>query len=140
MRKVKDSELTNIAKIYNEDGRQAAYELIRSHGVKQPYALLKRMKKHPKFVYDKDKDTFIYQDHSDSDDVFMSMEELCSPMTIEPSLKTDDRSIAMEKLIQDLLGDRLLELSKFITLESSSKTMMIDQTSLRNEGYKIVSY
>jgi hypothetical protein len=37
------------------------------------------------------------------------------------------RTGAMEKLIQDLLGDRLLELSKYITLESVSKTMIIDQ-------------
>lgn len=70
----------------------------------------------------------------------MSMEELCSPVNIEQIQKIDNRSIAMEKLIQDLLGDRLLELSKYIILESSSKTMMIDQTSLKNAGYKVISY
>lgn len=140
MSKVKDSELTNIARIYNDEGRQAAYKLIESLGVKQPYAVLKRMKNNPKFIYDKDKNMFINQESFRVDDVFMSMEELCSPVTIEPNLKVDNRSIAMEKLIQDLLGDRLLELSKFITLEASSRIMMIDQTSLRNEGYKIISY
>jgi hypothetical protein len=46
----------------------------------------------------------------------------------------------MEKLIQQLLGDRLLELSKYITLESSSKTMIIDQTSLKNDGYQLFTY
>lgn len=61
-------------------------------------------------------------------------------MNIEQIQKIDNRSIAMEKLIQDLLGDRLLELSKYIILESSSKTMMIDQTSLKNAGYKVISY
>ena len=140
MAKIKESELINIAQIYNNEGRQAAYKLIRSHEIKQPYAVLKRMKKHPNFIYDKGKDNFIYQDKAHSDDVFMSMEELCSPVNIEPIQKIDNRSIAMEKLIQDLLGDRLLELSKYIILESSSKTMMIDQTSLKNAGYKVVSY
>ncbi|WMJ77201.1 MULTISPECIES: hypothetical protein [unclassified Sedimentibacter] len=46
----------------------------------------------------------------------------------------------MKKLIHDLLGDRLLELSRYITLESSSRSMIIDQTSLKRDGYQISMY
>lgn len=40
----------------------------------------------------------------------------------------NSRPSEMEKLIQELLGTRLLELSRYISLDSSSKTMMIDHT------------
>ena len=46
----------------------------------------------------------------------------------------------MEKLIQELLGDRLLELSRYISLDSLSKTMIIDQTSLKSAGYRVVTH
>lgn len=46
----------------------------------------------------------------------------------------------LEKLIQKLLNNRLLELSKYITLESSTKAMTIDQTSLKNAGYQITAH
>jgi hypothetical protein len=141
MHKIKDKELVNIAQMYNDEGRQAAYALISSYGIKQPYAVIRRMKKHPSFDYEKETDTFIYQDNPGSNDVFMSMEELCpSGQSKQKIPVADHRSVAMEKLIQELLGDRLLELSKYITLESSSKTMMIDQTSLKSAGYKVVTY
>lgn len=141
MSKIKDDELINVAQIYNDEGCKAAYELISNRGIKYPYAVIKRMKNHPRFVYDKDTDSFMHQDKSLSEDVFISMEELCSPVSkVLKTRKIDDRTEAMEKLILDLLGDRLLELSQYITLESSSKTMMIDQTSLKNAGYKIITH
>lgn len=141
MSKIKDSDLPKIAQLYNDEGREVAYEFISKQGIKYPDAVIKRMKKHPKFTYNKATDAFLYQDKYHSDDVFMSMEELCTPVSIKPEIqKIDDRSKAMEKLIHDLLGDRLLELSKYIILEVSSKTMIIDQTSLKSAGYKVVTH
>ncbi len=45
----------------------------------------------------------------------------------------------VKKLIRELLGERLLELSRYITLDSSSKTMMIEHTSLSSAGYRVIS-
>lgn len=122
MSKIKDAELISIVQKYNNEGRVAAYELISNHGIKYPFAIIKRIKNHPKFVYDKDSDSFTYQENSNKDNVFLSMEELCSHVSIEPEYHQKNRMLgnrteAMEKLIQELLGDRLLELSKYIILE-----------------------
>lgn len=46
----------------------------------------------------------------------------------------------MEKLIRDLIGDRLLELSRYVALDTLSKTMIIDKTSLENDGYQLVTH
>ncbi len=141
MSKINDKELLNVAKIYNENGREAAYAFIEDYGIRYPYAVIKRMKNHVNFIYEKESDTFSFQKKVESDAVFMTMDELCSSVVTEKKAQpVDNRNVAMEKLIHDLLGDRLLELSKYITLDSSPKTMMIDQTSLKSSGYKVVTY
>jgi len=141
MSKINADDLIGIAQLYNNEGREVAYEFISNKGIKYPYSVIKRMKTNPKFTYNKDTDSFKEQSKAHSDDVFMSMQELCSPVSIEPKIhKADNRTEAMEKLIQDLLGDRLLELSKYITLESISKKIIIDQTSLKSAGYKVITH
>ena len=49
-----------------------------------------------------------------------------------------NRSNAMEKMIRELIGDRLLELSRYVTLDSVSKTMHVDESSLKNDGYQVM--
>jgi hypothetical protein len=68
------------------------------------------------------------------------MDELCSPVASPRNMQAESRPDEMEQLIRELLGDRLLELSRYITLESSSRTMIIDQTSLKNAGYRVITH
>ena len=146
MSKVNNEELIKIAKTYNDEGRTAAYDLLRSqYGVKNPYFVMKRIEKNPKFEYNQDSDCYQIRSETKVDDVFMSMEDLCSsvlPKHVKSSEKQliDNRPVEMEKLIRKLLGDRLLELSRYIILDSSSKTMVIDQTSLKSDGYQVVTH
>ena len=49
-------------------------------------------------------------------------------------------SAAMEKLIQELISDHLLTLSRYITMDSSSRTILIDQASLTADGYQIIMH
>jgi|LGOV01.1.fsa_nt_gb hypothetical protein len=146
MSKVNNEELIKIVQIYNDEGRSAAYDLLRSqYGVKNPYFVMKRIDKNPKFEYNQDNDCYQIRSETKVDDVFMSMEDLCSPVLpkhIKSSEKQliDNRPIEMEKLIRELLGDRLLEFSRYIILDSSSKTMVIDQTSLKSDGYRVITH
>ena len=50
------------------------------------------------------------------------------------------RPEAMEKLVRELIGDRLLELSRYVALDTLSKTMIIDKTSLESDGYQLVTH
>lgn len=54
--------------------------------------------------------------------------------------KQTDKSKEMEKLIQELIGDRLLELSRYISINSISKTLIIDKTSLVRDGYRVTTH
>lgn len=124
-----------------------ALTILRSeYGIKNPYFVFARMKDKEELGYMPEQDRFSLQpDLSGTDGVFMSIEELCTPavpqtvklLTGQPA---GSRPEAMEKLIRELIGDRLLELSRYVALDSLSKTMIIDKTSLINDGYQLVTH
>ena len=77
------------------------------------------------------------------DMVFMTIDELCASnknVKVSPVEQQPDKSKEMEKLIQELIGDRLLEISRYISINSISKTMIIDKTSLTRDGYQVTTH
>lgn len=134
-----------IIEQYNSGGKTTAYDYLRSkYGIKHPYFVINRIRECGKYKYDPDTDQFSKADKSMDDSVFMDLDELCgtSVFTAERPSKTvlDTRPVAMEKLVHELISDRLLTLSRYITLDSSTRTILIDQTSLSEDGYQIVTH
>lgn len=77
------------------------------------------------------------------DKVFMTIDELCASnknVKVSPVEQQPDKSKEMEKLIQELIGDRLLEISRYISINSISKTLIIDKTSLDRDGYQVTTH
>ena len=69
----------------------------------------------------------------------MTIDELCASnknVKVSPVEQQPDKSKEMEKLI----GDRLLELSRYISINSISKTLIIDKTSLVRDGYQVTTH
>jgi len=142
--KVKEKEFMELAWIYNTEGRQAVYELLKSrYDIKNPYPVIRRMRAQTELCYDPGTDTFKLDMVQDQESVFMSMEELCAPVTSQHMVISgqgtdDDRPAAMEKLVHELIGDRLLELSRYVTIDSLSKRILVDKTTLMIDGYQLV--
>lgn len=142
---IKEDMFPEIIERYNSGGKAAAYDLIQSrYGLKNPYFIMRRIKKCRKYTYDPDIDQFTDVGISASDSVFMDLNELCSTVVVktqEPvDAVPDRRPAAMEKLVHELISDRLLILSRYIALDSSTRTILIDQTSLTTDGYQIVTH
>jgi len=147
MARIHDEDLKRLAQAYNAEGKTHLYEILRNeYGIKNPYFVFTRMKAKEELGYIPEQDRFSVQpDLSGTDSVFMSIEELCTPMVpqsarLQTEQSADSRPEAMEKLIRELIGDRLLELSRYVALDSLSKTMIIDKTSLMNDGYQLVTH
>ena len=75
----------------------------------------------------------------------MDLDELCSGQIVEKHhdcgiSSIDSRTTAMEKLVNELINDRLLTLSRYITLDGASHTILIDKTSLSQDGYRIITH
>ena len=142
---VREEIFPEIIKVYNTEGRAAAYDLLRSrYGLKQPYFVMARIRKSGRYSYDPETDQFTCLQQDAADNVFMDLEELCSPAVVKPYKQTeaaaDCRPAALEKLVHELISDRLLTLSRYIALDMSTKTILIDQSSLAAEGYHIITH
>lgn len=134
-----------IVEMYNTQGKTAVYDMICSkYGIKRPYFVLRRIKESDRYTYDEDSDRFICTQDSIADDVFMNLDELCgasaADYTDAASQSSETQLPAMEKLVNELISDRLLTLSRYITLDTSSKTILIDQSSLVTDGYRVVTH
>ena len=74
----------------------------------------------------------------------MDLDELCNRTALSSERQaetvTDPRPAAMERLVHELISDRLLTLSRYITLDSSTRTILVDQTSLSADGYRVVTH
>lgn len=145
--KIENSELKELAEIYNRNGKKAVYEIIRARfSIKNPTHILRRMRENPDLSYNEEKDCFETEAlQDDAESVFMSMEELCNPnvprqINQNGQEEFDSRPAAMDKLIRELIGDRLLELNKYVRIDSLSKRIIIDKTTLTHDGYQLVTH
>ena len=147
-KRIKDDEFKELARLYNDEGVKSICITCSGTGIeiKNPYFVFQKMKNKADLEYDPEQDCFrIESGPEESDGIFMSMEELCSPMVPRHVMSDKEhisasRPEAMEKLVRELIGDRLLELSRYVALDSLSKTMIIDKTSLESDGYQLVTH
>lgn len=143
MRVIDESEFPAIVEIYNRNGLKAANAYIRTnYGLKNPWSVISRIRKTPGYKYDEANNRFIIPYKRTEEQVFMSIDDLCGNKKSQPE-KTGDavnprNTVSMENLIHELISDRLLELSRYVTLEASSRTILIDRTSMIADGYKAV--
>lgn len=136
---VDKSNYPKIVEIYNENGKKAAYEYIKkTYGIKRPDFVIKRIDERSGFRLDKESGKFIPQDSTTGEELFMSIDDLCreSPKK-EPVTTAEPSDVTMEKLIHNLISDRLLELSRYVTLDASSRIITVDKTSMKNDGYTV---
>ena len=131
-----------LVDVYNREGKTSAYDMIRNrYGVKNPFFVINRIKKCGKYTYDPENDRFSAAESDAANRVFMDLGELCGTIVSETAGTIEDsRPAAMERLVHELISDRLMMLSRYITLDSSSRTIMIDQSSLSADGYRIVTH
>ena len=136
------SEYEELAYTYNTGGRTALYDALRDkYNKSNVHWYKKKMIANPLLEYDYDADKFRNYKKIVSDDVFLSMEELCiSKNTLSTTTSsTIDKTVALDQLVKELLGDKLLELNKYIQLDSSSKKVIVDKTALTTDGYNIIT-
>ncbi|MBP3505639.1 MAG: hypothetical protein J6K43_04480 [Lachnospiraceae bacterium] len=146
MIKINKQELRLLAEMYNSDGKKAMYAFLQAeYEIKNPTCTFKRMKQHTELGYNPETDRFLFDNKScaSEDKVFMTIDELCAPSKNKqntPFEKRTDNSEEMENLIHELIGERLLELSRYISINSISKTLIIDKTSLIRDGYQVTMH
>ncbi len=86
---------------------------------------------------------FVTESINDESKLFMNLDELCETniqKPIQPEINVEGKKDAMESLIKELISDRLLELSRYIVMDTSNRTIMIDVTTMKSDGYQVVTH
>lgn len=139
---IKDAMFPAIIEKYNREGKSAAYAMLREeYGIRHPATVISRIRRSGAYGYDAAKDRFSCQEPvPDGDGIFLGLDELCAPAALPcaPAAPSGSRQLDMEGLVQELIGDRLLALSRYITMDTPSRTVLVDRTSLLSDGYRVV--
>ncbi|WP_346939239.1 hypothetical protein [uncultured Clostridium sp.] len=127
--------------IFNTEGKEASEEfLATTYGAKYPNTI-RLLKQSTNYRYNRGIKKYELRHDEGSD--FISMEQLCEQNNAKATKVVASipekvyYSNPMDSLTIDLLQDRLLELTKFIKISVSSKTINIDINQLRDSGYDI---
>lgn len=132
-------EFDKFVQVFNIEGKIAAREFVTNNtNIKYNY-FVKLLRKHTKYIYNRILKK--YEISNDDLDTFLSMDDLINKSTEDAT--THVASVPekiyykdpIDVLHMDMFQDRLTELSKYITINQSAKSIKIDLQCLR--GYKI---
>lgn len=138
--KVTAEKFPEIIEVYNAEGKTAAHDLIRNQfGIKNPTCVMKRLKQSAEFSYNPETDLFGIQSKKEEEGLFLNLDDLCcrTVQKQETAMPREAKTDAMEKMIQTLISDRLLEISRYVTLDPVNRQIFIDKTSMQADGYEV---
>ena len=145
MKKISKQERIQLANIYNSEGKNKMYAMLREkYFISNPSQVFACMKKAPYLLYDAEQDLFGVNDPETNEaNIFLDIEELCSSgnkkNTSQSVCQNNHASYkSMDTLIQELIGERLLTLSQYVSLDMTEKILRLDETALKNDGYQLI--
>lgn len=132
---VKSPEIIDFKTIvdkFNTLGKQAAVKFVTdTYGIRYDTAV-KRLRKESEYIYNQRRDRYVLK--SEADSPFLSLEELeTSNKSETPKSQTFDAN----EIVLNLIKDKFFEISKYITLEQSSKKILLNKAAAKNTGYEI---
>ena len=137
----KDLDYKKFIHIFNTEGKKAAKEFVLSTTSFNYDYYIKLLKKYTGYVYNRQMKR--YEQPSNESDAFISIDDLLSkgkndatPIVASIPEKLYCKN-PIDALNIDLLQDRLMELSKYIKIAPSAKTIEINIISLRESGYDV---
>lgn len=145
MIKIQKEDKKQLAVTYNSKGKDAMYSMIRDkYMVKNPSCVFKSMKKASYLAYNPENDRFMFSEQETMEaNIFLDIETLCSGTAkAEPLITTVKAEQppykSMDTLIQELIGERLLTLSQYVSLDPMEKVMRVDESWLKTNGYRLI--
>jgi len=145
MKKVNKNDRIQLAHIYNTEGKAQMYAILKDkYFVSNPSQVFACMKKAPYLLYDAELDRFNVKDlETNEANIFLDIEALCAKKgnhtkTANPTMDGPLVHKSMESLVQELIGERLLTLSQYLSLDTTGKILRLDKTSLTNDGYQLI--
>lgn len=129
-----------IIKTYNEQGSQATIALLETkYGLKSPRSFLCRMKNNTKYKYNHASNKF--DATIKTEELFLGLDELYNKSNTNsdvPIVPKATKQPSLPTLMQDLIQEKLLELTKYVQLNRAMNTVSVDKSALLSDGYNVV--
>lgn len=128
-----------IIKTYNEQGSQATIAFLEEkYGLKSPRSFLSRMKNNTKYQYNHASNKFgaIIK----AEELFLGLDELCNKSNTTPDVPIVPKAAkqpSLPTLMQELMQEKLLELTKYVQLNRAMNTVSVDKSALISDGYNV---
>lgn len=137
----RDLDYMKFIEIFNTEGRRSARDYVKENIPFNYDYFIKLVKRYTGYQYNKESKKFELLKAAESQ--FMSIDDLLNKpkdnaTSIVASIpKAIYYKDPIDELNLDLLQDRLIELSKYIKIKSSTKSIEINLIRLREGGYDI---
>lgn len=126
--------------LYETEGREGATKYLNEIGIKAPRAALKKMR-------DRQLEKSNSNEINAVEDSFMSIEELCRKDIKTPHVHEMEGEyigqfpeINGDKLMVELLLDKIQDYNKFFAIDRSNGIVHIDKSRLLKAGFEIFMY
>jgi len=120
--------------IFNIQGKKAAVKHVSDTYAVRYDTIVKRLRRDSEYIFDQSRDRYILKSDNGSESPFLTVEELCHNEI--PKIQQLN-AIDSAEIISDLIKDKFFEVSKYVTLENSSKKITLKLDAARNAGYDI---
>lgn len=134
-----DIDFDKLVDVFNRNGRVAAEEYVKNSYDIEYYLAIRKLTHETGYRYNKSSRKYELKESTENQ--FLSIEELCNDAKTKPvktleNLNTEC-NISLETIFVDLMRDRLVEISKYISIEQSSRKIIINLQSLKKSGYEV---
>jgi len=120
--------------IFNTQGKKAAVKHVADTYAVRYDTIVKRLRQDSEYIFDQSRDRYVLKSGNGSESPFLTVEELC---TIEKPKSQLTNEIDSAEIISKLIKDKFFEISKYVTLENSSRKIYLKLDAARNAGYDI---
>lgn len=134
IKKLGTVDFKTFVDIFNTQGKNAAVKHVtETYGVRYD-TIVKRLRRDSEYIFDQSRDRYVFKSDNGSESPFLTMEELCS--NEKPKARQID-DINSDEIISKLIKDKFFEISKYVTLENSSRKIILKLDVAKNAGYEI---
>lgn len=119
---------------FNTLGKQAAVQYVKDTYDVQYNTIVKRLRKESQYEYNQQRDRYVLKSECSAENPFLTVDELCNT---EKAKVQHTLIIDASELISDLIKDKFFEISKYVTLENSSRKITLKLNAARKAGYDI---
>lgn len=134
VKKVKDIDFKTFVEIFNTQGKKAAVRHVAdTYGVRYD-TIVKRLRRDSEYIFNQSRDRYVLKSDNGSESPFLTVDELCN--NERPKNQPVD-VVDQDGIISSLIRDKFFEISKYVTLENSSKKIILKLDAARKAGYDI---